>query len=77
MLKSDFDRALAHAGRVNIQTDETFSHMGWFWLQLNDRKLMQLYNLMLAQGAEEIELNGRTGIQLSSGLVIFKKGVKA
>ena len=69
----EFNKVFNHAKTVNIVNDDFFNVSGCFWIGLTERQHLKMYNLMLKQGAKEIEnKKGRKQIQLANGLGILK-----
>ena len=66
MKNSDFNTWLVLAKKENIVDSDIFNSAGYFWINLTDRQLKTMYNLMKSQGAKENE----HGISLINGLRI-------
>ena len=72
MKVADFNKIYEYAKTVDVLNDGWFNTMGWFWLQLTDRQLKKMYNLLLEQGAQETEQAGKAGIEIGA-LFIYKQ----
>lgn len=72
MKVKEFNEAYKLAQTVNVVEDVWFNMSGWFWMQLTEKQLKKMYELMLEQGALESVWNGRTSIQLKNGLRVIK-----
>ena len=66
----EFNLAYEKAKEVDVVTNDWFCYMTWFWMNLTNKQLHKMYDLMLTQGAEEKVEKDSKYIILKSGLMI-------
>lgn len=70
MKTADFNKCYDVATRRNVETDEWFNCAGFFWLNLTDRQLHKMCELLKAQQCKTVVVDGRTWFELQNGLRI-------
>lgn len=69
MQTSTFNRIYKTAQQVNLESNDWFNYAGFFWVNLSDRQLQKMQQLLKAQGCKTVEQNGSRYI-LNSGMLI-------
>lgn len=73
MKTSEFNKIYKKAKILNIYNDSFFNMAGFFWINLTDNQLKKMYELLLLQGnKEKTFVNGKIGIELKNGLILYK-----
>lgn len=52
MKRADFNKAYEAAKTVKVENDQWFNCMGWFWINLTDKQLTKMAELMIEQGSK-------------------------
>jgi hypothetical protein len=56
-----------------VVDDDWFSNEMWFWMDLTEKQHNKMYDLMIQQGAQEMEnAAGKKQIKLKSGIGIVR-----
>lgn len=72
MRMDEFTVVYEEAKKVNVVENEWFNDNMVFWLGLTEKQHKKMYELLIKQGAEEKEQNGKTGISFSNGIFLYK-----
>ena len=59
-----------NAQQVNLESNDWFNYAGFFWVNLSDRQLQKMQQLLKAQGCKTVEKNGEEWFSLNSGILI-------
>lgn len=70
MQTSTFNRIYKTAQQVNLESNDWFNYAGFFWVNLSDRQLQKMQQLLKAQGCKTVEKNGEEWFSLNSGILI-------
>jgi CRISPR/Cas system CSM-associated protein Csm2 small subunit len=74
MKACDFNKIYEKACQLDdIINNDAINYTGWFWINLTNKQLTKMYNLLVSRGAEEkVDKEGKTYINLPNGCYIFK-----
>lgn len=70
MQTSTFNRIYKTAQQVNLESNDWFNYAGFFWVNLSDRQLQKMQQLLKSQGCKTVEKNGEEWFSLNSGILI-------
>lgn len=61
MQTSTFNRIYKTAQQVNLESNDWFNYAGFFWVNLSDRQLQKMQQLLKAQAAKPWRRTARNG----------------